>query len=251
MRKFVLLACLIALIAVPSGVYALGLELGVGGWRQKPEGDLSYKGESLDIERDLRYESETQGTGRLKVDMPLAIPNIYVMYTPMEFEGNGQKAVNFRFGDKTFTGNVPFYSKLTLDHLDVGLYYGIPLLKTATLKKLNVDLGINVRIIDFKAEIRQDATGIRETKDMTLYVPMIYVGAQLKLVKWFAVEAEARGIGYSGNHYLSYTGRLKFKVLGPVWLSGGWRHDDIKVDEEDIKAEVTFKGPFAELGVQF
>ncbi|MDP2166829.1 MAG: hypothetical protein Q8J64_00680, partial [Thermodesulfovibrionales bacterium] len=61
----------------------------------------------------------------------------------------------------------------------------------------------------------------------------------------------ARGISYSGNQLISLIGRLKVKPIGPLFIAGGYRHDNLKVDEEDIKADLKFKGPFAEAGFEF
>ena len=130
--------------------YAVGLEFAVGGWKQSPKGGISFDAlgvnDILNLEDDLNYSDETRLFGRLKIDMPLWIPNIYLAATPMEFEGNGQKNVDFKFGDVTFQGNVDFYSKLTLDNADVTLYYGLPFIETATADILNVEVGLNVRV---------------------------------------------------------------------------------------------------------
>ena len=78
---------LIALIAVPSAG-AFGLEFAVGGWIQNPSGTLGYEaltpGDLLDVEDDLNYEDETRWSARLSIDMPLFLPNIALMATPME-----------------------------------------------------------------------------------------------------------------------------------------------------------------------
>lgn len=243
------------IFVVPQVASAIGLEAAVGVWSQYPSGDISYKGQSLDVENELNYDSETRLFGRVKIDMPMLIPNIYLMATPMEFEGNGSKNTNFTFGDKTFTNNVPFASKLQLDHYDIALFYGLPFLKTATLGKLNAEVGLNARIIDFKSEIagRDAVTGLQttESKSLTLPVPMLYLGAQFKPVKVVSLEAEVRGIAYSGNHYYDLIGRLKIKPVGPVFIAGGYRYEDIKIDESDVKANFKFKGPFMEVGVEF
>ena len=105
----------------------------MGIWRQDPSGDIGYKGESLSLDNELKYDTKSKVFGRVKIDMPLVIPNIYLMATPMKFDGDGSKNANFTFGDKTFAGNAPFSSSLKLDHYDVALYYGLPFLKTATL----------------------------------------------------------------------------------------------------------------------
>lgn len=251
-RRVLVVVLFLALIFVSAKIAsALGLEAAVGVWNQDPSGDVSYKGQSLDVENELKYDSETRLFGRVKIDMPLLFPNIYIMGTPMEFEDNGSKNINFTFGNKTFNGNVPFSSKLQLDHYDIALYYGLPFLKTATAGKFNAEVGLNVRMIDFKADINQPQTNKSESKSLDIWMPMIYIGAQLKPVKTLAVEAEARGIAYSGNHYYDLIGRLKVKPVGPLFIAGGYRYENIKIDESDIKASLKFKGPFIEAGVEF
>ncbi len=242
---------LVIIFAVPGGAFAMGIEAAIGGWSQDPSGDISYKGESLSVENELKYDSKTKAFGRVKIDMPLMIPNVYLMATPMKFEADGTKNVNFTFGDKTFSGSVPFSSSVQLNHYDVALFYSLPFVRTATAGKFNAEVGLNARIIDFKAEIRQAATGINESKSLTLPVPMLYIGAQLKPVKFLAVEAEVRGVAFSSNHYYDLIGRLKIKPAGPVFIAGGYRYEDVKIDESNVKAKLKFKGPFVEAGVEF
>jgi outer membrane protein len=238
-------ACLL-----PSSASAFGLDAAVGGWRQSPEGDIGYKAfdptrDLLDIENDLHYEDQTRVTGRLNIDMPLFIPNLYVMATPMEFEGNGDKT--FKFGNAIVTG--PFQSKTTLDHLDVALYYGIPLLETATLDSLNIDIGINVRIYDLQVQML--AAGVNEQEDITLPLPMIFLALQIRPLDWLTFEAEGRGTSYKGNLNYSLIGRVRFNVLGPLFMTGGYRYDKIDVDYDDVIVNADFSGPFAEIGVGF
>jgi len=216
---------------VPEITSAVGLEVAVGGWRQDPSGDISYKGGKLGLENELKYNSENKIFGRAKIDLPLWFPNIYLMATPIELEDEGTKSINFTFGDKTFTANIPFTSSIQADHYDICLYYGLPFLKKATLGKLNAELGLNGRIIDFNAKIDQTATGIKESKSLTFLVPMVYAGIQIKPVKFIGAEVEARGIAFSSNHYYDFIGRLKIKPFRPVFISGGYRYEDIKIDE--------------------
>jgi len=158
MKKFMPVIIFFLVFTVPTASYALGLELAVGGWKQSPQGYLSYEpvtdNDKLDLKRDCNYDDETRFTGRLKIDMPLFLPNIYLMASPMEFDGMGLKTVDFKFGDYIFNADVPFYSKITLDHYDIGLYYGIPFIKTLSAETVNIDLGLNIRIYDFRVEIK-------------------------------------------------------------------------------------------------
>ena len=193
-------AGLLACVLIPGTVSAMGIEAAVGGWNQDPSGDLSYKQQTgldnLSIGDNLRYGDETRIFGRVKIEMPLFFPNIYLMATPMSFDNTGSKIATFKFGNTSFDGAIPFTSRLQLDHYDVDLYYGIPGLKLVTAGILNVDVGLGARIFDFKAELTGSSSGqtVTETEKMTLATPTLYVGIQVKPVTWLALEGEARGI---------------------------------------------------------
>jgi outer membrane protein len=237
---------------VPETTSAAGLEVAIGGWRQDPSGDIAYKGEKISVENELKYDSENKLFGRAKIDLPLWFPNIYLMVTPMKFEDDeGSKNINFTFGDKTFTATVPFKSSVKADHYDLCLFYGLPFLKKATLGKLNAELGLNGRIIDFEAKIDQPTTGINESKSLTIPVPMLYAGLQFRPIKFIGVEVEGRGIAYSSNHYYDLIGRLKIMPFKPVFVSGGYRYEEVKIDVSDVDATLKFKGPFVEVGIEF
>ncbi len=255
MQKKVIVLSLILALCLPVTAHAFGIEIAGGSWYQSPNGHLAYdksgSGTRLDIEDDLKYDDEFQLSGRLKLDMPLFIPNIYLMATPMNWDEKGQKDTNFNFGGVNFQGNVPFKSELKMNHIDLALFYGLPFVETGTAGLLNIDLGLNVRTIDLKAEIKQDATGLDESQSYVLPIPMVYLGVQLKPLDWLAIEGEGRGLGYGGDHYYSLIGRLKIKPFGPFFIAGGYRYDDIDFDYQDVLVEANIGGPFAEVGFEF
>ncbi len=243
---------LIFVILFYSHAFSLGLEGAVGVWNQNPSGYLSYKGDSISVEDELRYDTENRFIGRLKVDMPLFLPNIYFMYTPIRYKEDGHKDIDFKFGNVTFRANVPFHSEAKLDHYDVALYYGLPFVNTATLGRVNIDVGLNVRVIDFYAKIEQKNLDLYQKKEATIPIPMLYVGIQLKPVKFFHIEAECRGVAYQGSSYFDVIGRVKIYPLGKLFFaSAGYRIQDINIDYADIDSEVKFRGPFAEIGFTF
>lgn len=255
MKKNLIYLMVVLSLFVPAVAGAIGIEASIGAWNQDPEGYVSYKPSSstdrLDIDQNLNYDKETKVFGRLKIDMPLVIPNIYLMATPSRFDGRGQKDVNFKFGDKIFNANVPFDSEVQLDHYDIALYYGIPGLKTLTLGILNIELGLNARIIDFYAKVDQPSTGLSASKSATIPVPMVYAGIQVKPIDLLKIEGELRGIAYSSNHYYDIIGRLKVSPFGPLFIAGGYRYEDVKIDYSDIESEFKLKGPFLEAGIEF
>jgi outer membrane protein len=257
MNKIVLLFCLVFFLSIPTTSFAWGLEIAGGAWYQKPSGNMSFDNSNpendLDLEDDLNYDDKWKAFGRLIIDMPLFFPNIYLMYTPMKWDEAGSKNVNFNFGGKDFQANVDFNSELKLNHFDVGFFWGLPFINTATADVLNIDLGLNVRIMDVKAEIEQKDLDLKESESYLLPLPMLYTGIQIKPLKYIALEFEGRGIGWSSDYYVSLTGRLKVKpsFLGPVFVAGGYRYDNLKIDYQNIDIDTEFYGPFAEAGLEF
>jgi len=235
--------------------HAMGLEIAVGGWYHSPGGSLAYdpdvSSDKLDLENDLGYEEEFRPTGRIKLDLPLFLPNFYFVGAPMEFEGKGNKNTGFTFGDETFDANVDFDSKIQLDQYDIAIYYGIPMIKTATLGMLNIDLGLNLRIINFETEIDQKDSGFSESESLSFPLPMVYLAAQLNPLDLLDIEAEFRGIAYNDNHLYSFICRVKYQVFGPVFAAVGYRYDTINIDEQDVEVDVDFSGPIFEAGVIF
>lgn len=255
MRKSVWLICFIGMLSIPSTALALGIEFAAGAWYQNPSGTLSYDkttdADDLDLEDDLNYDNKWQPGGRLKIDMPMLIPNIYLMYTPMKWDETGSKNVNFSFGGENFDGDIPFKSELKMNHLDAALFYGLPFLQTATADVFNLDLGLNLRVLDFKAAINQPDTGVKASESYLLPIPMIYAGLQVAPLKWIAAELEGRAIAYDANHYISLIGRLKVQPFGPLFAAAGYRYDNAKIDYKDIDVDAKFTGPFAEVGLSF
>ncbi|MBI5049714.1 MAG: TIGR04219 family outer membrane beta-barrel protein [Nitrospirae bacterium] len=245
----VIVLVLLSLALTPLPAYALGLEAAIGIWHQNPQGSMAYKETPLSIKDDLKYDSSTKFFGRAKIDMPLLIPNIYLMATPMAFDGSGGKNQDFKFGSRTYTANASFTSELLLDHYDIALYYGLPFINLATADKLNIDAGLNMRVIDLKVEVTQGS--VSESKSLAIPVPMVYLGAQLKPVDKLSLEAELRAIAYSTNHYYDLIGRVKYRFFGPAFFGAGYRYEAIKINQQDLNVDLRFMGPFAEAGIEF
>lgn len=263
MKRFVLPILFGFFLIFPVIAFALpgiDVEMAVGGWAQTPSGDLSYVtgvpgvDDTLDLETDLGFDDQTRIIGRVKIDLPV-VPNIYLVAAPMEFDGSKTVDTSFTFGDEIFTAGTAISSSLTLNQYDVGLYYGIPFLKTATMDKLGIDLGVNARIMQIKAEITGQPAGggdaVSAEKSITVPVPMVYLAVQFKPVERFAIEAEARGLSVGDNKIFSVIGRAKATVFGPAFVAGGYRYDAVDIDEEDVLVDVSFSGPFLEAGVTF
>ena len=251
MRKFTLAAIVAALclLALPAASWAIGIEAAVGIWGQTPSGDVQYKetSDKVDLVDDLGFEDEKKMMGRVKVDMPALIPNVYLMGTKMDYEGKSKRP--FTFGDTPFLVNST--TTLVMDHYDLALYYGLPFLETLSADMLNIELGLNARMVDIEAKVEAPILGLKESKSISMVIPMIYAGVQIRPTDKLAFELEGRGMSYSGNSFYDWIARLKVKPLGPIFIAAGYRYESIKIEEDDDKADLVFEGPFAEAGFQF
>jgi outer membrane protein len=258
-RTQIYIICLFVLsvLVIPYQAFAFfALDAGVGYWRQTPTGTMDYKPTSaltgnIDLKDDLNLGRETKPFARIRMELPLIFPNIYIMATPMKFTGSGQLTRDISFSNTTFTATAPVESEVKLNHYDLALFYPIPALKTATLGKLNIDLGIDGRKFDFEGTISQPTLNQTATKSVTVYVPMIFAAIQVKPVSAFSIEAELRGMAYSNSHYYDYIGRLRVNPIPLVFVAAGYRAETIKIDQSDVKADIKFGGPFVEAGLSF
>lgn len=260
MRKsFMWISALVFSLVITGQAGAVGLELAVGAWQQSLGGELGYEIDNnddiIDLDQDLEFDDELRVTGRANIDLPLFFPNIYLMAAPMEFDGTGSKSATFKFGDIDFAADADLDITVTMNQYDVAFYWGIPLLKKATNDIFNIDLGLNVRIVDLEATItgEEDLTStiVDESVSATVPLPMLFVAFQIEPVDSICIALEGRGISIGDNKLYSLIGRFRYKFAGPVFAAAGYRFDTLEIDEEDVVAEVDFRGPFVELGLIF
>lgn len=252
MKKSLYVVVIAVLLLLPQNSFSLpliDLEVAVGGWLNSPSGDAGYRGDSLDIENDLGFEDETDLQARLRLELPFFFPNVNFMTTNLEYDATHQTTKGFDFGDTDFLANKDFYSKVVLDHNDLAVSFSLPLLKLASFGTLAADLGLNLRLVDIEATIEQD--GLKESKDLTLPIPMGFAYLRLEPIEGIAFETEYRGLVLGDNSMTSLIGRARYNFFGPAFMAGGYRLEKIDIDEEGIRIETDFKGPFFEVGFKF
>ena len=248
MKKLFTLACFLVIVALPTSSFALiDIEAAVGVWGCAPTGDFSYKSTlTYDFEDTFGFEDETFPMARFKLELPV-IPNIYLMATPMKFEGTSETV--FEFDNQSFT--VDTDTELTFNQYDLGFYYGVPFLGLASLGKFHVDAGLNLRIIQMDAKMSNTATGLSRDESITVPVPMLYLAADLSPIDLLVIEAEIRALPVSDLEVISAIARLKVNIPGPFYVAGGYRHETVAVDQDDFDIDIKFSGPFAEAGFKF
>lgn len=233
----------------PSFVQAVGFEAALGIWYAEPGGGVGYKGDPLDLKNDLSYSTALKYFGRARIELPLLFPNLYLMATPLSYEGTATRNISFTFGNQSFTAGTAFSSTVKMDHYDLALFYGIPFLKQATRGMLNLDVGFNMRAVDFQAKVSQGSN--MESKNLLIPVPMLFFAAQAKPLQSLSLEGEIRWIAINANRFYDLIGRVKYTFLNFAFVSAGYRHEEVIIDMHDIKSDVRFSGPLMELGLQF
>ena len=252
------MATVFLLITTPSRAT---LEIGVGAWNQNIDGDLSYTlfntvADEADLQRDLDLKEDSRGTGYLKLELPV-LPSLYLGFTPMSFEGTEKMTRPFLFGHYTFLEDRPLDTRMKLNHFDVGLYYSLILPDLGAIRKVKVDLGVDLRTAELDVAVTGTVatqTGqrrVREAESYTLPIPMLYGAVQITPVEKMSLEFEGRGVSLGGDKLVSLLGRVKYRVSGPLFVAAGYRYDYIRLDEDDLNIDSTVSGIFCETGLEF
>jgi outer membrane protein len=242
-----LVMCILIILVLPVPVMSFPLvsvegALGVA-WNI-PSGELQANGDTLDLEDDFSLSRKTDLFGRLKINMPRAIPNAYLVVNPVKFTETTTQS--FEFGGAPFSGDLD--TELKLNQYDLGLYYPLPFLRTATVNRFNLDAGLNFRYIDAEASVSDQGEGRSESESMKIIIPQVYLGAQFQPTERYSIEAEVKGLTYRSDSSYSLLGRVKAKAFGPVFVSGGYRYDTYDIDKSGFMVDFNMSGPFVETG---
>jgi len=245
---------------------SIDFEISVGAIQQKPSGYVSYRAVSniadrIDVKNDARVGDETKPRAKLKLEHPIpVIPNIKLAYMPMKFDGSGNVGRTINWGNFTYDLSAGFNLSAKLDRVDTTLYYNFPFIKTATAGKLDVEFGLNVRTIMFDGKLDGTTTApgnprVSESKSITLPVPMGHLAAEIRPISLVSLVGEVNYIGYKNNAYYDYVAGLRLNppVRTPLkpFVEVGYRHEKLKIDEQDVKTDLNIKGLYGLVGVRF
>ena len=198
----------------------------------------------------LNYSRDTSPTGRLVFELPRFFPNLYVMTTPVEIDGGGNKHLIFSIDDEIFATDTDLDSRITLNEVDLALYYDIPFVKNITADMLNIDLGLNVRAVDIDGNIGHEQA-VKASKHVVVPIPMVFGALQFHPLNALALEAEGRGISIGANKAFSLVGRIRWNVMDQVFAAGGYRFDKFDINYQGVLIDADISGPFFEAGLSF
>ncbi|NPB05179.1 MAG: TIGR04219 family outer membrane beta-barrel protein [Aquificae bacterium] len=245
------------LLTVAGTLASVALELEVGGGPQREEfrGWVSYKGEAVDVKRDLALQDKTKYFVYLELRHSaklgfIPLPDLRVEYLRMNTYGRGVVSRTFTFGDITVNANEPISTELRFHQLDLTFHYSP--LKTEFLRG---SWGFGTKVVDFKVKVRRENTGEEESESAVVPLPYLYAKAAGE-VRFVHAFGEIKGLGVDGKNYF-YDWRVgaglhyDVKENLRISLDGGYRYQRYRIDDvSDVSADVRAKGAFGALSLR-
>jgi len=254
MKKVFALVFMFTLIA-SSASYALPLaefDVSVGVAKPAPSGDITYSGAALDLKDTLGLATGSDTILRLDIKHSIPIlPNIYLHHLPIKVEGEKELTQTITYGSQTFSATTKVASILELGQDDIGLYYRVPFVATATHEVVELKAGLNIRMLSFKASITAAALNKTEEKSFSSPIPMIYAGLDINPFEYLSLVADLKMLSVGGNSMTEYSAELRIKPVHFFYLGAGYASESIKIDTNDVKANINFAEPYFFLGAAF
>jgi outer membrane protein len=222
----------------------LGGELSFGIYNHSPNGNASYtlpyigRGTSADLEQTLHWDDETDMIFKAYLEHPVPLlPNIKLAFSDLSHEGAGPVA-DFTWGSIEIPlGNIQ--TSMDLQMYDLTLYYEL------LDNWAEIDAGLTLRYFDGDIAVR--TTGLGESTDFDLFVPMLYAKARFNIPTTdISFQAEANAISYNDSTLYDYELSARYTLVMGLGLEGGYRV--IHLDSEDLAdglvADMDFSGFF-------
>ena len=238
------------LLLTPLSLWALEISAGGGPQRELFRGWINYKGDNVDLKKDLHIKDRTKYFGFLNIRHKaklwfIPLPDVRFSYLEVKSSGYGKVSKSFTFGFITVNYTDRVYTKFRLNQWDALFYY------TPWRKKFaKASWGIGVKVLDFYGYVRSETTGQSDSKSELIPLPYLYADlrGQYKVVR---LGVEGKGITAGGNNYFydlasSLEFFRKFSKHAELTIGVGYRYQKYRVDDVgDVSASVRIKGPFA------
>lgn len=250
----VLLAAAMLLAALPATA-APGFEVGARAlyWFPDISGTATVNSDGLedgtefDVKSDLGVKDESFPAG--EAFFRLGNFTLRGGYMQMSYDGDAIVNKTITFDGITYGGGSRVISSLDMKTADLELQWDI-LRPDVVAASFNIGLIAKVKYVDGKVSL--DNTTVREESSFKAPVPMVGVAAGVGILKdMVRVDARVAGIGYSGNRLIEGDAYLSVIPFPFLRLQGGYKFIQLKVDVDEVVADLTFKGPYIGLQASF
>lgn len=243
MKKNIVLLSLCATFALSASADTVGFEVGAAYWGAKTSGDFSYKGDTIDLEKDLGYGDKNTNFIWASFEHPVPIiPNLKIQHT--SFDESQSTNTNKVFDGKTYSGVVN--SNIKLNQTDFILYYEL------LDNWVNLDFGINAKYLNASFSM-DSATQSASTKDLNYVVPMLYAKVKFELpLSGLSVESDISYISYDSSAFYDIKGGVSYETTFGLGATAGYRAEKLKIDDiSDFNSDIGIKGFYAGLFYHF
>lgn len=221
----------------------IGGEFNLGYYNHAPNGTASYKGDTFDLENDLKLDTQSDIFFKGYIEHPIPfLPNIKVGYTNFTHSGKGKIANDFNFGNYTFKAKQNLESHLDLNIYDLAFYYEI------LDNWVNLDLGINVKYLSGEMSAETLVTG-KETSELSLALPLLYVKARFDVPTTdLSFQLEGNYLTYDGHELLDLEVGARYTFTAGLGLEVGYKTFSLVLDEiDDTSMNADFSGVYGKV----
>jgi outer membrane protein len=245
MKKLTLLAA-IAATAVPlaHADTVLGVYAGFGSW------DATYDGQAGDPSitlKDLGVKDQKNRYYYIALEHPVPLlPNIRLMHTDIVNKQSAVISKTFTIDGTTFTAKDTVSSEFDLTHTDASFYYEI------LDNWVNLDLGLTARKFDGFVYAKSSTNNKKVNLDQIL--PMLYGKVQFDLpFSGLSAGVEGNYVSYQGDTISDYSAKISylFDSVLDIGIEAGYRKFSLRVEDDELDAEVNLKGPYAAVIAHF
>jgi len=250
---FLLPVLLLASLASPASALP-GFEAGVRGMYWFP--DLSATAQTIiagmpetkfNLKDDLGMEDENFPSG--EVFLRFGRLHFRVGYTKISYDGSATLSQDIEFNGQIFPVNDNVISSLDVKMLDAEVQVDI-LRPDFVAASFYLGLIGKVKYVDVDLELT--STTLTGKQDFQVPVPMVGLAMGAGFLNDFLrFDARASGMAYSGNHLYEADAFASLVPFPFFRIQGGYRYLDLKVDEDDLLADVDLKGPYVGAQLSF
>jgi outer membrane protein len=258
LKTVVVGSLLTTLVQAAPGV---SFQAGGGVWQPEISGTTSYGTNLLTNNVDFGNLGMEKGSGTtnnfffadFSHPVPI-IPNIRV--ERLVYELNGSANQDLTFGDYHFSGDVT--TKMNQEQMDYILYWTLPFIKTLTNNHMVVKWGVDVKNVKGEVSIKENLTGNYENAKIDQYLPLGYVGLDMKIPALpIKVSTAVKGVAYKDASIVDAEAKISGVVdlfVFDVNLDAGYRIQKIKIPSslvDDFEADLQVKGLFFGANIKF
>jgi hypothetical protein len=252
MRKM-LLSLAVVMLAACLGRADAGVGVEVKLWRPELETKIESSVDALDgtdisLEDDIDIDSKDDVVW-MKISLGES-HRLTFTYMKVEFSGEANPELNFNFGGESYSVDVEVKTKLESTIYRIAWeadWWHTKMFSFGTI--------IGTEIFDTEISVSNSIVGT-EKVDVNVPVPILGVQGQLTLPYGFGVYGEVAGLylGYGKfeGGFIEWEIGAKYSIAeGRLYAMVGYRALNVKLEEDDEKAEIDLGGLTFGIGVKF